>query len=78
MKKWATIFYAINSVSGELEKFGGKHVKAPTYELAVAWCRKYAIHLHVIGELVAEIPTKKDGITPDWSKKTEYEKTMQN
>lgn len=42
------------------------------------YCEQHIGYLTVIGELIAEIPTKKDGITPDWDNKIDYENTSSN
>jgi hypothetical protein len=55
MTKWTTEILAISNETGDLERFCGQTVDAPTYGLAVQWCRENAGYLHVTGRLVAEI-----------------------
>ena len=59
MKKWTTIIKAINPLTGELKRFGGPNVPAPTKELAEKYCQKNRLgYCHVDGEFIAEISNK--------------------
>lgn len=78
MKQWCTEFKAICAKTGELRTYGGEHVVAPTWELAQEWCYENKGHLTVIGELVAEIPCKKNSYEPDWNKMHDYENQSLN
>lgn len=72
MKTFLTKFTTIDEF-GELVCFEGERVFSPSFSLAEDYCKKHAPHLTVVGEIVSIIPTKKDGITPDWDKEINYE-----
>lgn len=66
MKKWVTEFDAICVQSGEMRKWGGPNVEAPTAKLAQEWCYENAGHLRVVGELIMEIPCREADATIDY------------
>lgn len=79
MKKWTTEIFAKHNVHGEITKFCGPHVEAPTLELARQWCIKNCGYLHVTGhELVMEIPCKPGTWEADWDKAIDYDNTQNN
>lgn len=78
MRIWATEIYAKHNITGETATFCGQNVQAPTKELAIKWCKKYAGYLHVTDEIVMEIPTiPGTNYEPDWANAVDYE-TIQN
>jgi hypothetical protein len=77
MKTWVTEIMALEAKTGEMKKWCGDEVQAPTYELAQQWCDNNKGYLKVIGELVAEIPCKKGTYEPDFDNMVDYE-TIQN
>jgi hypothetical protein len=78
MKLWCTEFIAKDARTGELKKWCGEHVQAPTEELAQQWCYENRGYLTVIGELIAEIPCKEGTYEPDWDKMVDYEDIQNN
>ena len=74
MKKWVTEIKAIDPRDGILKTWHGEFIEAPTKKLAQDWCNNNERgYLNVTGELLAIIPTKQDGYTPDYYKKIDYE-----
>lgn len=68
MKTWSTKIFAISPITGELKEYCGPNVKAPSKELARAYCDHSGIgygYCHIGDELIAEIPCKKGGYDPD-------------
>lgn len=79
MKIWITELIAIDPLTGELKKWGGDDIKAPTHELAQEWCQLNGKgYLKVIGELVAEIPCKKGTYEPDFDNMVDYDYISSN
>lgn len=78
MKLWTTYIYAICNTTGEMAKFGGENIPAPTKELAQEWCNIHCGYLHVDDELVAEIPCRQGTYEPDFSKMIDYENIQNN
>jgi len=74
MKKFVTELRAIDPKDGVLKTWCGQHIQVISIKDAQNYCEQHGIgYLKVIGELISEIPTKKDGITPDWNKEINYE-----
>lgn len=79
MKIWLTELMAIDPKSGELKKWCGDDIEAPTHELAQKWCEENDKgYLKVIGKLVAEIPCKKNSFEPDFKNTIDYETIKNN
>ncbi len=78
MKLWVTEIQALEGCTGEMKKWAGEHVQAPTYELAQQWCDKNKGYLKVVGELVEEIPCKEGTFEPDFSKAIDYTNIQNN
>lgn len=69
---WTTTITAL--INRELKTFGGPNIEAPTKRLAEEYCQLNGLGYCVIsGQLVSEIPTKEDGVTPDWDGKVDYD-----
>lgn len=78
MKKWCTEIKALDAKTGEMKTWVGDTVEAPTWYMAQEWCNNNKGYLRVSGELLSEIPTKSDGITPDWDNKIDYDEINNN
>lgn len=79
MKKWVTEILAIDPVDGQLKRWMGPFIEAPTQELAQEWCNNnYMGFLRVGDELVAEIPCDDDGGNIKWGEMIDYTKAMLN
>ena len=74
MKLFVTEIQAINPLTGELTTWDGPHIPAISWSDAEAYCQENGLgYCKVIGILLAEIPTKADGWTPDWGKMVEFD-----
>lgn len=78
MKTWVTEIMALEAKTGEMKKWCGDEVQAPTYELAQQWCDNNKGYLKVIGELVTEIPCKEGTYEPDFENMVDYENIQNN
>jgi hypothetical protein len=63
----------LHPVYGDMRTWGGPNIQAITIDEAQRWCNENRGYCKVIGELIAEIPTKTDGITPDFENMVDYE-----
>ena len=73
MRLWTTEIRAIDPRTGELKTWGGPHVPGINKVDAENFCQNNGLgYCEVTGELVSEIPTKDDGLTPDWGRKVDY------
>lgn len=74
MKVFSTIIYAICPVTGELTKFCGQNIEAPTAKLAHEYCQNNGLgYLHVSDELVMTVGIKNNTTNePDWNTKRDY------
>ena len=73
MKLWTTTIRAINPITEELTSWCGPHVPGINEIDAKRYCQENGLgYCEVDGELIMEIPTKKDGITPDWNNSIDY------
>ena len=74
MKKWSTIIYAKNPNTGNISEFGGPIIEAPSKKLAFEYCQNNGLGYCFIGdEIISIIPTKADGLTPDWDKRIDFD-----
>ena len=79
MKYWLTEIKAICPKSGEMKKYCGPNIKAISPLLAREFCDNNGFgYCEIIGELVAEIPIIKDGISPDFGGQVDYGNEMLN
>jgi hypothetical protein len=77
MKLYTTELKAIDPHDGQLKTWMGQYIEAISFQDAVNICKREFGYLKVVGELVKEIPTQKDG-TPDWDKSTDFENIALN
>lgn len=49
---------AIDPSDGELKKWSGPHIEAPTWKMAQEWCNEHAGHLVVDGRITTLPATK--------------------
>lgn len=73
MRKYTTEIRAFDPLTNEMKKWCGDHIEANSFEEAKEFCKNNKGYLKVTGELIAEIDTLEDGITPDWSTHKDYE-----
>ena len=66
MKKWCTEIFAKHNVHGEMRKFIGPLIEAPTAELARQWCIENAGWLHVTGNECVAVVDAKTGECEDF------------
>lgn len=79
MRKWVTSITAIDPKSGELKHWSGPEVPGISATDARNYCDNNGLgYCKIDGELVAEIPCKKDSYEPDFDKMIDYEKPMLN
>lgn len=78
MKKWVTEIKALEAATGQMKKWCGPNVEAPTHELAQDWCDNNMGYLKVVGELVCEIPCLPGTHDPDWENMVDYDVQQQN
>lgn len=72
MKVWDRVFNQFVSIEGQ-------RIEAPTWQLAEEiLIREDLRWLKITGELVMEIPCKKDSFEPDWEHGIDYQKIQQN
>ena len=74
---YGTEITALQPITGELRRYGGPHVPGISVEDAQEYCNRNIGYCKVIGQLIAEIGTKADGITPDFDDQTNYDLTQQ-
>jgi len=74
MKTWLTEIKAICAQEGIMKTFGGPNVEADSMGEAHFYCQTNGLgYCTVIGQLIAEIPTKGDSFEPDWDKQINYD-----
>lgn len=79
MRMWVTTIRAIDPKDGQLKTWGGQYVPGITKEDAERYCQENELgYCEVDGELIAVIPTKSDGVTPNSSKSMDYSLLQQN
>lgn len=72
MKVWDRVFNQFVTIEGQ-------RIEAPTWQLAEEILIKEDLRwLKITGELIAEIPCKKDSFEPDWKHGIDYKKIQQN
>jgi len=74
MKLFTTTIQAIDPSDGELKLWGGPNVPGISFKDARFYCDNNGLgYCEILGELVAEIPTKEDdSFTPDFNKMIDY------
>ena len=73
-----TELIAKDPLTGELKKFGGPDIEAPTWSIAQQYCQDNGLgYLKVVGKKVAEIPTD-DNYNPQFDKMVDYELALLN
>lgn len=66
MKKWTTEIMAVDPCTGDLTKWQGPHIQAPTITDAEIYCQENGLgYCKVIGQLVSEID-EKTGVRIDF------------
>ena len=79
MKLWVTTIRAIDPISNRIENYSGPNVPGITSQDAEYYCQTNGLgYCKVEGELIAEIPTKPDGVTPDWDNMVDYDTINNN
>lgn len=82
MKYWDTYIIAIDPWDGEQKKFSGPIVPGLTRGDALKYCQNNGLgYLYIDkndGPVIKEISTKKDDLTPDWTKQFDYSKIQEN
>lgn len=79
MKQWSTEISAHDPATGVLKIWCVPHVPGISLEDAQQYCNDHGMgYCKVCGLLIAEMPTKEDGITPDWDNGTDYETISNN
>lgn len=74
MKQYTTQLRAVSATTGQLTTYCGPHAKGISMQDAQDYCEREGMgYLVVTGELVAEIPCKKDSNKPDWDARKDYE-----
>lgn len=69
MRYWVTQITAIDPFTGKLEKWKGEDIRAPSFELAVEWCRLNKSYLEVLGEHMHTMDVLPDEIIePNWER----------
>jgi hypothetical protein len=69
----------MDPTDGTYKEFGGPNIEAPSRALAHQYCQNNGLGYCLVGmEIVCEIPTKKDGLTPDFSKRIDYDTIQSN
>lgn len=75
MFKFSTKIKAIDPKDGEMKTWSGPVIDAISYQDAEYYCQENGLgYCEVDGILVSEIPTKSDGVTPDWENRIDYDK----
>ena len=73
-QKWyVTEIRAIHPVRNEMAVFEGPYVPGISPKDAQDYCNDNIGYCKVLGVLVCEIPTKEDGITPDWEREINFD-----
>jgi len=75
---WTTVIYAKRNPDGEIRKFGGPNIQAPTRKKADQYCIEKLGHCFVQDKLVSEIGCKKGTLEPDWNTEVNYDHITDN
>ena len=70
MKLWVTEYKALNA-AGEIRTFMGDYIEAATWDEAQNKCPD---GVKITGQLISEIPTMADEITPNWAMQVDYDR----
>ena len=71
--KFATEIKALDPFTNEMKTWSGDVIEADSFKKAKQWCKENKGYLKVVGQLIAEVDTEEDGITPDWDTYKDYE-----
>ena len=78
-KLWTTEVEATCPNSGKAKRYCGPTVKAISPRLAQEFCNQNGLgYCKVVGELVAEIATHKDGVSPDFNNRIDFGNSQLN
>lgn len=73
MKYFTTKIRAIDPIDKTIKTYCGPNIPAISFQDAEKYCQLNGLgYCEVDGILVAEIPTKEDGVTADWGKMIDY------
>ena len=79
MKRYSTQIKAINPQTQELVCWAGPNVVGVSVSDAQKRCNNNGLgYCEVIGELIAEVPCKKDSLDPDFGNMIDYENQQLN
>lgn len=79
MKIWVTEILAVDPLDGELKRWCGQDIQAPTFNLAVEYCQLNGLgYLKVLGELISEIPCKEGTYEADMDNIIHYDNAQDN
>ena len=79
MKIWITEIKAICPIDSEIKTFIGPSIIAPSRQLANEYCQNNGLgYCKIIGQLIAEIPCKKDTYYPDFNNMIDYDNIQSN
>ena len=77
-QQWfVTEIKAMHPMRKEIAIFGGPNVPGISVSDAQNYCNDNIGYCQVVGRLIAEIPTKADGLTPDFVRALNYD-TQEN
>lgn len=79
MKQWTTEISAHDPATSVLKVWCGPHVPGISLQDAQQYCNDHGLgYCKVSGQLISEVPTKEDKITPDWDSAIDYENISNN
>ncbi|ARK09025.1 hypothetical protein A6C57_01130 [Fibrella sp. ES10-3-2-2] len=74
MKQWLTQIKAVDPQTGDLVEWLGPYVPGETSKLAAHYCNENGMgYCQIVGQVVAEIPTLPDGVTPDYAGRVDFD-----
>ena len=77
MKTYLTEIKAIDPIDGELKTFGGPNIISLTPKLAEEYLQLNGLgYCKIIGELIMEVPCKKETFEPDWNNTVNFETNL--
>lgn len=79
MKAYLTEATLVCPTTGDLLTYRGPNAFGISFEDAQDYCERNGFgYCRVIGQIVSEVPTLPDGITPDWDSEVDFEKSHLN